>query len=45
MGSENEILEHVRKAESLGLREVSILGPLADYRTVMNDFAQLLGRD
>ena len=45
VGSESEIADALRKAEASGLREACIVGPLAQYREVMNDFAAILRRD
>ncbi len=42
VGSPAEIAEKVRKAEAAGLKEISLLPPMAVFRESMNDFTEVM---
>ena len=42
VGSPSEIAEQIRKAETAGLREISLLPPMAVFRESMRDFGQVM---
>ena len=44
VGEPDEIAEQIRKAEAGGLRELSLLPPLAALRSTMRDFAEVMKR-
>ena len=42
VGSPAEIAEKIRKAESMGLKEISLLPPMKVFRESMRDFVEVM---
>ena len=42
VGSPSEIAEKIRKAETAGLKEISLMPPMAVFRESMRDFTEVM---